>query len=167
MIGSSRTSAATILETLFPDAKLPLRDGFDCTLECSGVPSCVQMGIFATRPGGKVVLIGMGSPIQTLPLGAASLREVDILGVFRYANCYQAAIAMLADGSLRASGGGVRADGQQQNDEDSASISMAGGIENLISHRFPLSDANEAFETMCRGRGQEGRGVTKILIVDE
>jgi L-iditol 2-dehydrogenase len=38
----------------------------------------------------------MGTPIQTLPLSAAALREIDILGVFRYANTYPTGIEMLS-----------------------------------------------------------------------
>jgi cobalamin biosynthesis protein CobD/CbiB len=38
----------------------------------------------ATRLGGKVMLIGMGSPNVMLPLSAAACREVDLIGVFRY-----------------------------------------------------------------------------------
>ena len=38
------------------------------------------------------MLVGMGHPIQTLPLAAAALREVDIVGVFRYANTYAESI---------------------------------------------------------------------------
>ncbi len=44
----------------------------------------------------------MGNPNQTLPLSAAALREVDILGTFRYANIYPEAIEHLTkkDSSL-------------------------------------------------------------------
>jgi len=45
------------------------------------------------------MLIGMGSPIQTLPISAAALREVDLVGVFRYANTYEEAIKIVSSGS--------------------------------------------------------------------
>ena len=41
------------------------------------------------------MIIGMGNPVQTLPVSAASLREVDLIGVFRYANNYPDAIRLL------------------------------------------------------------------------
>ena len=44
------------------------------------------------------MLIGMGNPIQTLPVSAAALREVDLVGVFRYANTYKDAIELVASG---------------------------------------------------------------------
>lgn len=43
------------------------------------------------------MIIGMGTPILTLPISAAALREVDLIGVFRYANTYAAAIDMLSN----------------------------------------------------------------------
>ena len=43
------------------------------------------------------MIIGMGTPVLTLPISAAALREVDLIGVFRYANTYGAAIDMLSD----------------------------------------------------------------------
>ena len=45
------------------------------------------------------MLIGMGSPIQTLPISAAALREVDFVGVFRYANTYEEAIKIVSSGN--------------------------------------------------------------------
>lgn len=41
------------------------------------------------------MLIGMGTPVLTLPMSAASLREVDLLGVFRYAHTYAQVIDLL------------------------------------------------------------------------
>ena len=50
----------------------------------------------ATKPGGKVMIIGMGTPVLTLPISAAALREVDLVGVFRYANTYKEVIQLLS-----------------------------------------------------------------------
>src|SRR5699024_3434009 len=74
-------------------------NGFSRVYDCTGVPTCVQTGIYAAAAGGVLVQIGMGSPIQTLPVGAAALREVDVIGVFRYDGyAYPAAINLLASG---------------------------------------------------------------------
>lgn len=160
-IATARETAAALL------AKLGRSTApFDRTFECTGVPACVQTSIFATAPGGATVLIGMGTPIQTLPIGAAALREVDIIGVFRYANTYPTALAMLSSGALKAAG-----DGRHATAPATATATPAtgrGGIENLVSHTFPLEKADLAFQTLANGRDAEfGRGVVKVFITDE
>ena len=67
----------------------------DAEFECTGVESCLQAAIYSTRPGGRIMMVGMGTPIQTLPISAAALREVDLVGVFRYASTYQEAIQVV------------------------------------------------------------------------
>lgn len=69
---------------------------YTAVFECTGVETCVQTAIYSTKPGGKVLIIGMGTPILTLPMSAAALREVDLVGVFRYANTYPRAIELLS-----------------------------------------------------------------------
>jgi L-iditol 2-dehydrogenase len=154
--------------------------GFDVVLECSGVPACVALSIYAARSGGRVGLIGMGHPVQTLPVGAAALREVDLVGVFRYAGMYPKAIDLLASGALRASGFGRQATEPPGRASHASSSITPGGIENLFSHRFrlvdargslladeDLDDARAAFEVLRAGRSEDGRGVVKVFVSEE
>ncbi|KAG9246815.1 chaperonin 10-like protein [Calycina marina] len=67
----------------------------DAVFECTGMESCLQAAIYATKPGGRVMLIGMGQPVQTLPISSAALREIDLVGVFRYASTYDEAIKVV------------------------------------------------------------------------
>jgi L-iditol 2-dehydrogenase len=110
-----KPAAASAEETLSDASELAgevckeagVPDGFDRVFECTGIPSCAQLGIYASTSGGRLILVGMSTPVQTLPLGAAALREVDIIGVFRYADCYPAAIALFASGKFDGSRGGT------------------------------------------------------------
>lgn len=85
------------------------------------------------------MLVGMGTPTMSLPISAAALREVDILGTFRYANTYPSALSMIASGQLR-------------------------GIDHLITHRFPLERAAEAFQLVQNGVDAEGNIALKVVV---
>uniref|UniRef100_H0XPA5 Sorbitol dehydrogenase n=1 Tax=Otolemur garnettii TaxID=30611 RepID=H0XPA5_OTOGA len=99
----------------------------EVTIECTGAEASIQTGIYATRSGGTLVLVGMGSEMATVPLLHAAIREVDIKGVFRYCNTWPMAISMLASKSIN--------------------------VKPLVTHRFPLEKALEAFETSKKGLG--------------
>lgn len=90
------------------------------------------------------MLVGMGHPIQTIPLGAAALREVDIVGVFRYANTYQESIDIVL---------------QAQKSTDGPDFSK------LITHRFSgLDQAVHAFEMAGKTKDADGKLVLKVII---
>lgn len=78
----------------------PSEDPFDVVFECSGVESCVNIGIHSAMPRGKVVLMGMGSPLQSIHIGAAAVREVDLLGLWRYAHTFKTVIELVGSGSV-------------------------------------------------------------------
>uniref|UniRef100_A0A2R8ZBE7 Sorbitol dehydrogenase n=1 Tax=Pan paniscus TaxID=9597 RepID=A0A2R8ZBE7_PANPA len=99
----------------------------EVTIECTGAETSIQAGIYATRSGGTLVLVGLGSEMTTVPLLHAAVREVDIKGVFRYCNTWPVAISMLASKSVN--------------------------VKPLVTHRFPLEKALEAFETFKKGLG--------------
>jgi len=104
-----------------------LGDSPDVTIECCGFPDAVKLAIKATKSGGTVQLVGMGPPEISLPLIDAAVREVDIRGVFRYANCYPIALNLIASGKVN--------------------------VKPLITHHFKLEDTLKAYETTRKGEG--------------
>lgn len=106
----------------------------DITIECSGAEPSIRLGIFATKSGGMMVLVGLGPPEVKIPVVNAAVREVDIRGIFRYANCYPLALDMIASGKVN--------------------------VKPLITHRFKLEESIQAFETARTGAG----GAIKVMI---
>uniref|UniRef100_A0A8C5VKG2 Sorbitol dehydrogenase n=1 Tax=Microcebus murinus TaxID=30608 RepID=A0A8C5VKG2_MICMU len=63
----------------------------EVTIECTGAEAWIQAGTYITCSSGTLVLVGLGSEMNTVPLLNAAVREVDMKGVFQYL-----AISMLA-----------------------------------------------------------------------
>lgn len=60
------------------------KDGIDVVLECTGVESSTQTGLYIVAAAGTFVQVGMGKPHQTLPLMEMSEKEVVFKMAFRY-----------------------------------------------------------------------------------
>ena len=88
------------------------------------------------------MLIGMGTRVALLPLSTAALREVDILGSFRYADTYPEALTILS----------------------SPSSKLRAMVGKLVTHRFELSDTKKAFEMLAKGVDEKGELVLKIMV---
>lgn len=88
------------------------------------------------------MLIGMGNPIQTLPISAAALREVDLVGVFRYAGTYPRVIELLAS--------------QKPGLPD---------FSKLITQRFDgMESIPRAFDMAAKVRDGDGNLVLKVMV---
>lgn len=84
----------------------------------------------------------MGNPIQTIPISAAALREVDIIGTFRYAHTYSHAIDLL-----------------------SRKNTLLPDLNRLLTHRFSgLENVERAFQLAGEDADGEGNLVLKVLV---
>ncbi|WP_304618493.1 NAD(P)-dependent alcohol dehydrogenase [Paracoccus sediminilitoris] len=100
--------------------------GADVVFECSGAAPAILGVPQLARPGGTVVLVGM--PVDPVPVDIVGLqaRELRIETVFRYANVYDRAIALIAAGKV--------------------------DLKPLISLSLPFEDSIAAFERAAEGR---------------
>jgi L-iditol 2-dehydrogenase len=144
----AKAIAAEILSVSNPADTFVLEedeDGFDVSFECTGKEICMHTSLYATKPGGKVVMVGMGTPVQTLPLSVAHLREIDILGIFRYANTYATGVRLLC--AQHRGGLGLPS------------------LDDMVTHRFKgLGNAQGAFELASRTSDDDGKLVIKVVI---
>lgn len=106
----------------------------DVCIDASGVESAIKACIYGAKRGGVVVLVGMGHPDISLPVLEISMREVDIRGVFRYCNTYPAALELVSSGKVN--------------------------LKRLVTHRFKMMDALDAFET---ARNRVGKAIKVII----
>lgn len=99
--------------------------GADVIFEASGNGNVYADALACIRPAGTLVLVGM--PVEPVPIDvvAAQAKEIRIETVFRYANVYDRAIALLSSGKV--------------------------DIKRLISDTFPFSESISAFERAARG----------------
>jgi L-iditol 2-dehydrogenase len=149
-LDSAKSLAADMLSLTKDSGPMSLEDedeGVDVTFECTGKEVCMHTALYATKPGGKVIMVGMGTPIQTLPMSVAHLKEVDILGIFRYSNTYATGIRLL---SAQGRGG---------------LGTLLPSLDNMVTHRFKgLDAAKGAFELASRTFDDEGNLVLKVVI---
>lgn len=66
----------------------------DAFIDASGAATAIRAGVYGVRPAGRVVLVGMGAEEVQLPLSRIQNRELQLTGVFRYANTWPLAVAL-------------------------------------------------------------------------
>jgi 6-hydroxycyclohex-1-ene-1-carbonyl-CoA dehydrogenase len=103
--------------------------GADIAIEAIGNPNTMKQGFNSLRTGGRLVAVGY-SPKRWdgFDIGRVMFREMEVIGSL---GCrpvdYPHIIELVKNGSLL--------------------------LKPLITHRFPLSEINEAFDVMRRGEG--------------
>lgn len=73
--------------------------GFDVVFEASGAAAAVRSSLEVVRRGGTIVQIGtVGSNDVSIPVNDLMVREISLLGTFRYANEFAEALRLVASG---------------------------------------------------------------------
>lgn len=113
--------------------------GVDGTVDAVGFAGTLDIDIWATRRGGKVVVVGFAeTPTIPIPLGTATARNLTfILKACSVQPEWPELFAAIADGRLD-----------------------AGALERLVTHDLPLSAGAEAYELFDTRRD----GALKVLL---
>lgn len=73
-------------------------DEADVALECTGVESCLNVCVRSVSAGSKIIMVGMGQPVQQVNVGVVLTREIELIGVWRYTNTFGPAIKLIEAG---------------------------------------------------------------------
>jgi threonine dehydrogenase-like Zn-dependent dehydrogenase len=57
----------------------------EVVIDCAGFQQTLEAGLRVVAPGGRVVLVGMGQEYMRMPATLLTVKEVDLLGSFRWA----------------------------------------------------------------------------------
>lgn len=120
-------------------SRMRVTTGVDVTIDCVGSAESIESALAVTRPGGRVILLGM--PGRTsLDLTALWQREISIRGAYTY--------------------GTESVDGAKHRTFDlAAELVAAANLDQLVTARYPLSRSNDAISHA----GEAGRrGAIKI-----
>jgi L-iditol 2-dehydrogenase len=93
----------------------------DAFIDASGAPQAVAAGIRAVRPAGTVVLVGSGAETMALPTQLIQNRELVLTGVFRYADTWPTALALVESGRV--------------------------DLDAMVTARYPLEKVGEALDS--------------------
>lgn len=131
------TAALVVGKDDVREAVLELTEGrgVDVAIECSGAERALHTCVQAAKPGGRVVLVGLGADdLVTVPMVHVATKELDLVGIFRYVYTYPAAIELVSTGRI--------------------------DMKKLITHRFSLDEVHKGFEYAEKGID----GAIKVMI---
>jgi L-iditol 2-dehydrogenase len=134
-LGATRTINAAKEKTVEVVMDLTRGSGTDVVFETAGSIPTTQQTIDLVKRGGRIVWVGLaGEDIFPMPILTAIAKEVDIMGIFRYANVYPSAIQLVSTGRI--------------------------DVAPLVTHHFSLDNVREALETAYERRD----GAVKVMV---
>ena len=114
VINASREDAA---ETIMKKTR---GRGVDVVIEASGAPEAVKQALDVVKPGGRIVFVGYPPTEVPISIDKILIKELDILGVHRYANVFPTAIKLVSSGKI--------------------------DVKSLVTHVFPLERILDGFK---------------------
>lgn len=134
-LGATKTINASKEKTVEVVKDLTQGLGTDVVFETAGSVPTTQQTIELVKRGGRIVWVGLaGEDVFPIPVIDAIDKELDIMGIFRYANVYPYAIQLVSTGRMN--------------------------VDPLVTHHFNLDDVKEALEVAHERRD----GAVKVMV---
>ena len=110
-------------------------EGADVVLEVAGTVETIQQSLYMAKRGGIVVIVGWAE-VSEIPLSIEqiAIKELDVRGIFRYANVYPESINLVSAGAI--------------------------DVSSIITHTYKLEEIQQAFKYVSEKRD----GVVKALV---
>ncbi|HSV30963.1 MAG TPA: zinc-binding dehydrogenase, partial [Atribacteraceae bacterium] len=125
-----------------PDLRKAVREvtggkGVDLVFETAGSVPTTQQTVDFSNQGARIVLIGLPSQSHfDFPIIETIAKELDILGIFRYANVYKGCVDLLNAGKVN--------------------------LKPLITHRFSLENTQQALEFAHEHKAESIKAVINL-----
>ncbi len=101
--------------------------GFDIVFDCCGNSAAVSEAILATRPGGKIILVGVSTEPVTIPTVVTVMGEISMIGAIAYTEQeFDTCIGLIASKKLN--------------------------VKKYVDEVIRLDEANEAFVRLTSGK---------------
>ncbi|CAK9786292.1 unnamed protein product [Cutaneotrichosporon oleaginosum] len=79
--------------------KWGVQHGLDVVIDVTGAEPCMQLAVALLRPGGTLILAGMGRPLTRFPTLEVASKELNVIGSLRYTSrCYEDGIHLVERG---------------------------------------------------------------------
>lgn len=116
-----KLGAKRVINAKDMDISKELNSGFDIVFETAGSVATTQQTVKLAKRGGRVVLVGLPAQEEiSFNTNQIISKELDVLGIFRYANMYPRAVALVQSGSVN--------------------------LKPLITHRFSFEETEKALK---------------------
>lgn len=125
-LGATHTIDSSTVERVDKEVRKVTGGGADVAFEVVGRAVTQELALGCLRTGGRLVLVGYSPETMSLNAGRVMFRELEVVGSL---GCrpidYPRVIELVREGRIR--------------------------LDGLVTHRFPLDDIEEAFDTLRRG----------------
>lgn len=104
-----------------------LSDSPNVALECTGAEPSIQTAVSVLATSGRLVQVGMGKDDVNFPITKCIVKEITVLGSFRYCHGdYPLAVQLVASGKI--------------------------DVKQLVTNRFTFKEAEKAYKTAAEGK---------------
>lgn len=123
--GDSPNESADKIRALIKGAGLS--DSPNVALECTGAEPSIQTAVSVLATSGRLVQVGMGKDDVNFPITKCIVKEITVLGSFRYCHGdYPLAVQLVASGKI--------------------------DVKKLVTNRFTFKEAEQAYKTAAEGK---------------